>query len=473
METSQDLFKQLDEAEALFSKGSIKNAQKKVRDVMSKTKGIGKIPNKLRHKLNFAIGQSRYFDEMSSFATNPKREELISEINKVIDTPLDSPKKQAHLIHDIQTKWQLLDLSSRPASRDQWNLFNELTNKAWEPCKEYFDELKEIKINNAQERELIISEINEYVSNNSTKWPQAKFLIQYLRSTFDKWQEFAPVLDKDLNKLRKAYIEAKKPINNAIKKQEQIVINAKESLIAKVNAISNEDNDINIKQFNDLKNEWKNTGSAGRKTDNKLWEKFNKSADRFFTAKKEVIESEITKVNELLAQLKDGQISTNEANDEIQALKNINKSKELDQLKKEIISIKQKKTKEQQILKITSYINILESYLSDDIEKSDIPASIKNKLNTDSPTKSDLNNLQYACVKLELIAGLDSLKKDADLRQSIQLEMLTNKFNKSSNDLDTLEGLIAHFLNNLSKKPVAAEKNLWKRISASIEKLLS
>ena len=216
METSQDLFKQLDEAEALFSKGSIKNAQKKVRDVMSKTKGIGKIPNKLRHKLNFAIGQSRYFDEMSSFATNPKREELISEINKVIDTPLDSPKKQAHLIHDIQTKWQLLALSSRPASRDQWNLFNELTNKAWEPCKEYFDELKEIKINNAQERELIISEINEYVSNNSTKWPQAKFLIQYLRSTFDKWQEFAPVLDKDLNKLRKAYIEAKKPINDAI-----------------------------------------------------------------------------------------------------------------------------------------------------------------------------------------------------------------------------------------------------------------
>ena len=103
METSQDLFKQLDEAEALFSKGSIKNAQKKVRDVMSKTKGIGKIPNKLRHKLNFAIGQSRYFDEMSSFATNPKREELISEINKVINSPLDSPKKQAHLIHDIQT----------------------------------------------------------------------------------------------------------------------------------------------------------------------------------------------------------------------------------------------------------------------------------------------------------------------------------------------------------------------------------
>ena len=473
METSQDLFKQLDEAEALFTKGSIKSAQKKVRDVMSKTKNIGKIPNKLRHKLNFAIGQSRYFDEMSSFATNPKREELITEINKVIKEPLESPKKQAHLIHDIQTKWQLLDLSSRPASRDQWNSFNELTNKAWEPCREYFDELKEIKINNAEQRELIINEINDYVANNSSKWPQAKFLIQYLRSTFDKWQKFAPVLDKDLNKLRSAYNEAKKPINEAIKKQEQIVINAKEGLIAKVNSISNDDNDVCIKQFNDLKNEWKNAGSAGRKADNKLWEKFNKSADRFFTAKKEVIDTEINTANDLLNKLKNSQISVNEATDELQNLNHINKSKEFDLLKKEIQSIKKERFKEQQKVKVNSYLNLLESFMKDEIATSDAPSSIKNKLNKDSLSKSDLKNLQYACVKIELIAGLESLKKDNDLRQTIQLEMLTNKFNKASNDLDTLDGLLAYFLNNLSKKPAAAEKNLWKRISISIEKLLS
>jgi len=36
VKTSQDLFKQLDEAESLFSKGSIKDAQKKVREVVDK-----------------------------------------------------------------------------------------------------------------------------------------------------------------------------------------------------------------------------------------------------------------------------------------------------------------------------------------------------------------------------------------------------------------------------------------------------
>ena len=184
MKTSQDLFKQLDEAESLFSKGSIKVAQKKVREVISKSKELDKIPNKLRHKINFAIGQSRYFDDMSSFATNPKREELIKEISTIIQSPLESPKKQAHLIHNVQTKWQLLDLSSRPASKEQWNKFNELTNTAWEPCSEYFDELKQVKINNAAQRMEIINNINQYVQDNSSNWPQPKFLIQFLRTSF-------------------------------------------------------------------------------------------------------------------------------------------------------------------------------------------------------------------------------------------------------------------------------------------------
>ena len=49
-----------------------------------------------------------------------------------------------------------------------------------------------------------------------------------------------------------------------------------------------------------LKNEWKKAGSAGRKHDNKLWDKFNKSADRLFNAKKEVLDAELVIAKELL-----------------------------------------------------------------------------------------------------------------------------------------------------------------------------
>ena len=472
MKTSQDLFKQLDEVEALFSKGSIKIAQKKVREVISKSKELEKVPNKLRHKLNFAIGQSRYFDDMSSFATNPKREELIKEITKIVENSLESPKKQAHLIHEIQTKWQLLDLSSRPASKEQWNKFNELTNKAWEPCSEYFDELKQVKINNATQRIEIINSINKYVQDNSSNWPKPKYLIQFLRQSFDDWQKFAPVLDKDLNKLRNAYFEAKKPINDAIKKQEQIVIKAKEALIEKVNAISDEDNDICIKKFNDLKNEWKNAGSAGRKADNKLWDKFNKSADRFFNAKKEVIDSELSKANELLSQLDSGEISINDTAKSLNDLKNISKTKEYNSIQKQINNKRKEQELEKKKITINAYSNLLDAFIKNELDKNEAPSSIKNKLNDKALNKSNSEALIYACVKLEALAGIDSLKKDAQLRQSIQMEMLTNKFNKVADKLNSVDDLIIHFINNISSKPTAAEKTLWKRISKTIETLL-
>jgi len=474
VETSQDLFKQLEKAEKLFSDGSIKNAQKIVRDVISKTKTFKKVPNALKHKLNFAIGQSRYFDEMSSFATNPKREELITEITDIITNPLEDPKKQAHRIHDLQAKWQLLDLSSRPASREQWSKFNELCNKGWEPCSEYFDELKAIKVNNANQRFKIIEEINIYVSENSSNWPDVRTLIQYMRGTFDQWQKFAPVLDKDLNKLKSAYFESKKPINDYIKKQESNVIAIKESLISKVDAIDGEDGDLNIKKFNDLKNEWKKAGSAGRKHDNKLWDKFNKSADRLFNAKKEVLDAELVIAKELLGKIKKDEISTKEASNEMQNLSNISKTKEYSLLRTAIKDKKIEQENKNKAEKIDSYLNLFEAFSKQEFDTLDLPKSIASKVSKLKTSKSDNAQLQYVCIKLEIMAGIDSLKKDSDLRQSIQLEMLTSKFNKSSANLDTLDDLLIHFFENLSSKDTsAADKTLWKRITKSIGNILS
>ena len=161
METSKHLFNELDKAEQLFSEGSIKNGQKILREAIKTSKDLKKIPNKLRHKINSAVSKSRYFDDMSSFATNPKRDNLINEISKLVSNPNENPREHAHSIHNLQRQWQLLDVSGKAASRSQWLKFNELTNKAWESCKEYFEEIKQIKINNAAQRKVIIQKKNE------------------------------------------------------------------------------------------------------------------------------------------------------------------------------------------------------------------------------------------------------------------------------------------------------------------------
>ena len=115
---------------------------------------------------------------------------------------------------------------------------------------------------------------------------------------------------------------------------------------------------------------------------------------------------------------------------------------------------------------------MLDSYLSNNFENIDLPSSIINKLNKKPLAKSNIDSLKYSCIKLEILANIESLKKDSELRQSIQMEMLTNKFNKTSNDLNSIDELVLNFINNLSAKPTAPEKTLWKRISKTLPELI-
>ena len=61
------------------------------------------------------------------------------------------------------------------------------------------------------------------------------------------------------------------------------------------------------------------------------------------------------------------------------------------------------------------------------------------------------------------------------MRQQIQLEMPTSKFNKSnSGDLNDLDSLVINFIENYSKEDSGApEKALWNRISKTLEVLVS
>ena len=250
------------------------------------------------------------------------------------------------------------------------------------------------------------------------------------------------------------------------------MIKAKEDLIAKVDLINDEDNDICIKKFNDLKNDWKKAGSAGRKIDNKLWDKFNKSADRFYSAKKEVLDAELVLASTLTKDLKNKTISIEEVEGRLGELNNISKSKEMSNIRNEIKEQKASQKAEKKIAKVESYKNLLDAYINESFDEIQVPSNIASKIKGLDVKKSNLDNLTYSCIKLEIKAGIDSLKKDSVIRNKIQLEMLTEKFNKSKNNLTSLDDLLIHFFSNLAKKPAAADKALWKRVSQSIELIL-
>jgi hypothetical protein len=471
VETHKILFESLDKAEKHFEAGEIRLAQRLVNEVSRSMKSEGKVSNKLRHRFNFMSAQSRYFNDISSFATNPKRNEIIQEIEALIAKPHEDPKKQASEIHGLQTKWQLLDQSSKPAGREQWMTFKNLTDKAWEPCAQYYEELKIIKISNAKEREKIIQTLIQYTNDYSDKWPSLIDMSKFLSKTFQSWQSYAPVLDEDFSKLKTAYQNARKPINNAIKEQENKNYKIKNSLIEKVKLINDEDTQTCIQKFKKIKREYQDTGPAGKKNESILWKKLNEAADRFFEADKALVNDELEVIKNLANDLTKDDCSIHDIKNKITELNKTRKSPEFIKLQKAIKAHENKKIDEINAQKIEVYQDLLNHLETTD----EIHSVIHNEIFKTLKKPHYLGNkdelLKYT-IKLELIAKIDPPASDKPIKQMLALEMLQNKFSGAKTTNEEIKDLLISFVNNLkSKKITADEKKLWKRVSEVITKL--
>jgi len=471
VETHKILFESLDKAEKHFEAGEIRLAQKLVNEVSRSMKSEGSVSNKLRHRFNFMSAQSRYFNDISSFATNPKRNEIIQEIEALIAKPHENPKKQANEIHGLQTKWQLLDQSSKPAGREQWMTFKSLTDKAWEPCAQYYEELKILKISNAKEREKIIQLLIQYTNDYSDKWPSLIDMSKFLSKTFQTWQSYAPVLDEDFSKLKTAYQNARKPINNAIKDQENKNYKMKDSLIEKVKLINDEDTQTCIQKFKKIKREYQDIGPAGKKNEPILWKKLNEAADRFFEADKALVNDELEVIKNLANDLTRDDCSIHDIKNKITELNKTRKSPEFIKLQKAIKAHENKKIDAINARKIEVYQDLLNYLETTDEIHSVIHNEIFKTLKK-PPYLGDKDELLKCTIKLELMAKIDPPPSDKAIKQMLALEMLQNKFSGTKSTNEEIKDLLISFVNNLkSKKITTEEKNLWKRVSKAINDL--
>ncbi|KRO34842.1 MAG: hypothetical protein ABR59_04495 [SAR86 cluster bacterium BACL1 MAG-120507-bin14] len=471
METQKILFESLIKAEGHFEAGQIRSGQKLVNEVSRAMKSEGKVSNKLRRRFNLISAQSRYFNDISSFATNPKRNEIIQEIEALIATPIENPKKHANAIHGLQTKWQQLDQSSKPAGREQWQTFKKLTETAWEPCAQYYEELKTVKVSNAKEREQIIINILQYTEEKSAKWPGLIELSKYLSQQFQLWQNFAPVLDDDFIKLKTAYQDARKPINDEIRAQENKNLKLKEEIIEKIKVINDEDTQLCIQKYQRLKRDYQNIGPAGKKNEPTLWKILNESADRFYEAEKTIANDEIKIIGALSKELGQDGFSLSKIKEQLRELTKTRKSPEFLKIQKAIKSYEGKQAEEIILQKVSGYMDLPALLESEILANSSIDKDILKALNKPA-YHNNVDEVTKTVVMMELMAGIESPDSDKAIKQLLTLEMLQNKFSQQVGETEKLKGLLITFISNVkAKKLSAAESKLWKRAQAALSVL--
>ena len=122
--------------------------------------------------------------------------------------------------------------------------------------------------------------------------------------------------------------------------------------------------------------------------------------------------------------------------------------------------------------KLEAYQNILSNLKKDEAQNDVIHKDILKVL--ESPLyNGDEDALLESVIKIELIAQIEPPKSNQALKQKLTLEMLQNKFSRSSNSSNGIKDLLIQFINNLqSKKTNANENKLWKRVNEALIKVV-
>jgi len=253
------------------------------------------------------------------------REELVSKLEELLN---EEDAGSAFLkAKELKRRW--------PRVREEEESFyeSEMSAKFNQMLDELSAKAGNVYVNTEEKKAEIIQKARDIISKNSFKkgTDEMKQLLEEWKHAGKINKEKDDELWNEFNALRNEFFEKKNEYYEKLKESFESNKNLKEELIAKAKEIANIEN---IKEAgnrsNELMEEWKKVGSAGRKDDDSLWQQFlaERKAyfarrDAYYDSMKETYAKRVEEKKELIAQAKIYLARSEFTDEEVAALKEL------------------------------------------------------------------------------------------------------------------------------------------------------
>jgi hypothetical protein len=227
--------------------------------------------------------------DWQSFAVLPKKEALIKRMSNLVEQSVD-PESRANAIREMQDEWKLLSRGLQNRQQDMWETFHELAQKAYEPCKEFFSEQRNLREVNLDRRKEVVEQLNTYDAIVDWSQPDVKEIDQVLQVARNDWRRYSPV-DRVANKpVQKKFDQIHQALFDKLRKEQDIYKQNKLTIIEQAKALLElEDLKDATEQAKKLQRDWKSAGNVARKDEQELWKSFRKVCDELFDRKEQQV----------------------------------------------------------------------------------------------------------------------------------------------------------------------------------------
>lgn len=241
-------------------------------------------------RLGDFIEEMQKMRDWAGFAIIPKKQDLLQQMQHLAQQATEANLDALnHLdkIKALQAEWQGLGIANNEQEKNLWQQFKEVSQQAYAPCQQFFDQQNAIQAENAAQRQALCQELKHYLDNlpEQVNWQGH---IAILKKAREDWQKYHPVEAKLHKKLQAEFTQIIKALEDKLHAEYQLQEDKKRGLIAKAENLLNHENIFEAcHQAKDLQNTWKTLGSCGHNKDQQLWEEFRQHCDALFAKRHE------------------------------------------------------------------------------------------------------------------------------------------------------------------------------------------
>lgn len=221
------------------------------------------------------------------FAATEKKKELIAQMQHLIDSKMHASDRSKN-ISKMHKEWKTLGRSSQ--NEQLWKEFKKLSDQAYEPCKEYFKERKQLMADNLRKRREICDslEAEHKLLQEAEDEPDISKLNKLLNDSEKDWKSHAPIEQSKIKSLQKRFYETVNQLRKLRKSKLSVSAKLKQELVGQAQELSKaDDNKHAMNEAKRLQQEWKKIGPTSYREDQKYWQDFRAACDTIFNKRNE------------------------------------------------------------------------------------------------------------------------------------------------------------------------------------------
>ncbi|MDC0603508.1 DUF349 domain-containing protein, partial [Aliiglaciecola sp.] len=406
--------------------------------------------------------------DWQQYIAQPRKPALLDDVIALAQTPLDIAAQSA-AVKRLRSEWSSLGNTQTESDNALNVAFDEAIEKAFEPCRVHFAEQEKVRTANYHGKLELINQISALNSAEIEDGTCAEHLLKLQK----QWREIGHVDYKKRDEINNAYGEAIAPIQQKVESFYKLNVEAKLGLIQQVESLlENEDVLESVDVAKGLQKKWQLIGSGGSKQDNQLWRQFRQANDALFSKRNSVKQQQKDTVNSLISELHaecEGiRLRIDEAK-ELVELKLVESDllgvdrriKDLDsKINKKLISISRELQNEVQLRSASlrqqqkaAVMKGVFDFMRSTVEMDNATSESELLAALPSPyrqayasNQTPSHNRLQLNVMLDILSDRQSIASESELRQSLQLEMMSAKLQNGteSSQKDILNQWIQH-----------------------------